>query len=41
MDVFDAGGSHDEYHDSDTYVSERFSGLTLSLADIFAELDTP
>ena len=41
MDVLDAGDSHTKYCETDTYVSERFLGLTLSLADLFAELDTP
>ena len=41
MDVFDAGGAHTEYHETDTYASGLFPGLTLSLADLFAELDTP
>jgi Uma2 family endonuclease len=41
MDVFEADNAHREYHDEDTYASERFPGLTLSLAGVFAELDTP
>jgi Uma2 family endonuclease len=41
MDAFEADGVHTEYNDSDTYSSERFPGLTLSLAELFAELDTP
>lgn len=41
MDVFDADGGHREYDGTATYTPERFPGLTLSLADLFAELDIP
>ncbi len=41
MDAFEADGAHTEYRDTDTYTSARFPGLTLSLADLFAELDPP
>jgi Uma2 family endonuclease len=41
MDVFESDRAHTEFHDTDTYTSGRFTGLTLSLADLFAELDIP
>ncbi len=41
MDVFARDGAYAEYGDTATYADERFPGLTLSLADIFAELDMP
>jgi Uma2 family endonuclease len=41
MDVFDQDGTHVEYTDTATYTPEGFPGLTISLADLFAELDIP
>ena len=41
MDVFDAGAGHRTYRQGDTFVSERLTGLTIVLAEIFAELDLP
>jgi Uma2 family endonuclease len=41
MDVFGDGTAHRTYGEGDTYVSERFSGLTIVLAEIFAELNIP
>jgi Uma2 family endonuclease len=41
MEVFDQDGRLSKYDDVSTYTSERFLGLTLSLRDLFAKLDTP
>jgi Uma2 family endonuclease len=41
MDVFDGGAGHRTYDEGDTYVSECFRGLTIVLAEIFADLDPP
>jgi Uma2 family endonuclease len=41
MDVFEGGAGRRSYAEGDTYVSERFSGLTIALAEIFADLDPP
>jgi len=41
MDVFDTDGAHHAYDDAAIYAPERFPGLTLSLAELFAELNMP
>ena len=41
-DVYLSGGAgHRSYGEGDTYVSECFRGLTIVLAEIFADLDPP
>jgi Uma2 family endonuclease len=39
MDVFDANGDRRIYQAGDTFVSDRYPGLTFALAEIFAKLD--
>jgi Uma2 family endonuclease len=41
MDAFEADGTHIEFNDTETYLSQQCPGLTLLLTDLFAELDTP
>lgn len=41
MDVFDLVAGHRSYKEGDTFASERLTGLTIVLAEIFAELDLP